>query len=265
MASGEVNWSLCCLCQTNDDGEMRCPAQSKRKDRSAGYESLSHALSQFENGNNLPIYIPEFITKNANLQDTLMVNQVKFHEACMNKLTRLNRKEKRPYNAVDEPAHTSPVKTRRCTPNDDRVSICLFCGTNDSEHLMHSVTSTGCDVTVRAWATNLKDFDMLGKLSSGDLFAQDAVYHKECMTKYYTRHRARLRQRHSKGKVSQFELEGIAFAETVAYVIEDDSDGPFYVTELTDLYAARLKDLGGTRENTHNSFPKAYFVRNTMD
>ncbi len=164
-----------------------------------------------------------------------MVNQAKF-----------NRKGKRPYNAVDEPAHTSPAKTRRCTPNDDRVSICLFCGTNDSEHLMHSVTSTECDVTVRAWATNLEDFDMLGKLSSGDLFAQDTVYHKECMTKYYTRHRACLRQRHSKGKVSQSELEGIAFAETVAYVIEDDSDGPFYVTELADLYAARLKDLGGT-------------------
>ncbi len=49
---------------------MRCPAQSKRKDSDAGYESLSHALSQFENGNNLPIF--------ANLQDTLMVNQAKF-------------------------------------------------------------------------------------------------------------------------------------------------------------------------------------------
>ncbi len=112
---------------------MRCPAQSKRKDRGAGYESLSHALSQFENGNNLPIYIPEFITKNANLQDTLMVNQAKFHKACMNKLTRLNRKGKRPYNAVDEPAHTSPAKTRRCTPNDDRAStFVLWCITKSA-------------------------------------------------------------------------------------------------------------------------------------
>ena len=110
---------------------------------------------------------------------------------------------------------------------------------------MHSVSSTECDLSVRAWATNLEDFDMLGKLASGDLFAQDAVYHKECMTKYYTRHRSRLRKRRSEGKVSQSELEGIALAETVAYVIEDDSDGPFYTKELAELYKARLKEMGG--------------------
>ena len=53
-----------------------------------------------------------------------------------------------------------------------------------TECMMHSVSSTECDQSVRAWATNLEDFDMLGKLA--DLFAQDTVYHKECMTKYYT-------------------------------------------------------------------------------
>ena len=76
-------------------------------------------------------------------------------------------------------------------------------------------------------ATNLEDFDMLGKLASGDLFAQDAVYHKECMTKYYTRHRSCLCNRRNEGKVSPSELEGIALAETVAYVVDDDSDDPY--------------------------------------
>ena len=47
---------------------------------------------------------------------------------------------------------------------------------------MHSVSSTKCDFNVRAWATNLEDCDMLGKFAKGDLFAQDAVYHKECIT-----------------------------------------------------------------------------------
>ena len=69
---------------------------------------------------------------------------------------------------------------------------------------------------MRAWATNLEDFDMLGKLAKGDLFAHDAVYHKECMIKYYTRHRSCLHKTHSEGKTSQFELESIALADTVA-------------------------------------------------
>ena len=40
-------------------------------------------------------------------------------------------------------------------------------------------------------------------------------------------------------------LEGIALAEIVAYVIEDDSDGPFYTKDLAELYKTRLKELGG--------------------
>ena len=50
--------SLCCLCQTNDGGEMRCPAQSKRKDKGAGYESMSNALSEFEDSHSMPMNIP---------------------------------------------------------------------------------------------------------------------------------------------------------------------------------------------------------------
>ena len=69
MASKEVNWSLCCLCQTNDSGEMRCPAQSKRKDRGAGYKSLSNALSEFQDGHNMPMKVPELLMNDANLQD----------------------------------------------------------------------------------------------------------------------------------------------------------------------------------------------------
>ena len=40
-------------------------------------------------------------------------------------------------------------------------------------------------------------------------------------------------------------LEGIPLAETVAYVVEDDSDGPFYTKDLAELYKTRLKELGG--------------------
>ena len=75
--------------------------------------------------------------------------------------------------------------------------------------------STECDLSVRAWATNLEDFDTPCKLVSGDLFAQDAVYDKKCKTLYYTCHRSHLPKRCSEGKVSQSELEGIVLAETV--------------------------------------------------
>ena len=97
MLSEEVNWSLSCLGQTNDSGEMKCPAQSKRKDRGAGYESLSNVLSPFKGNHSIPMNIPEFLTNDANLQESLMI-----------------------YNTIEEPSHASPAKTRklsRCSTN----------------------------------------------------------------------------------------------------------------------------------------------------
>ena len=60
--------------------------------------------------------------------------------------------------------HASPAKTRRCSASHGEVNICLFYGISD-EH----VSSTECDLSVRAWTTNLEDSDMLGKLASGGL------------------------------------------------------------------------------------------------
>ena len=61
----------------------------------------------------------------------------------------------------------------------------------------YTVSSTECDLNVKALATDLEDCDILGKLAkfNGDLFAQDAVYHKEWMNEYYTRHRSQLQKK----------------------------------------------------------------------
>ena len=57
--------------------KMRYPVQSKRK--GAGYESLSNALSEFEGNQTMPLNVPEFLTKDAKLKQTLMINYAKFH------------------------------------------------------------------------------------------------------------------------------------------------------------------------------------------
>lgn len=105
-----------------------------------------------------------------------------------------------------------------------------------------------------AWAANLHDFGILAKLTNGTLFVQDAVYHKTCMSRYYNRHISCLTKTHNKGKNSQYELQSIALADIVAYSIEDDSDGPFYIIDLAELYKNRLRELGGVvPEQVHTS------------
>ena len=90
MASEGVNGHLCCLCQTDGGGEMRCPAQSKRLDKGAGYISLSESLPAFADSD-MPMNISHSLTSDANLLDTLMINNAKLHISCLNKLTRQNR------------------------------------------------------------------------------------------------------------------------------------------------------------------------------
>ena len=57
---------------------------------------------------------------------------------------------------------------------------------------------------------------MLSELANDDLFANDTVYHKECMSRYYNRHKSNFRKKYSNDTMSQSELKGISFAETVA-------------------------------------------------
>ena len=51
------------------------------------------------------------------------------------------------------------------------------------------------DINVRKMATELKDTLLLAKLSSGDMIATDAVYHKHCLTGLFTKYRSSMRQK----------------------------------------------------------------------
>ena len=78
----------------------------------------------------------------------------------------------------------------------------MFCDLDDSDNVLHSVSSTECDHNVREWASNMGGFHMLGKLPQGDLFANDAVYHKDCMSRYFNLYTSCLRKKRSDGRVN---------------------------------------------------------------
>ena len=129
-----MNWSLCCLCHTDAGGEIRCPAQSKCRDKGAGYESLSNAFSQIESSHSLQMDILEFLSNDADHQQTLIVNQSTFHKSCLNKQSQA--KGKRPYEAIEGPVHASPAKTRKLSQYSTSCGECLFCGVSDSEDVL---------------------------------------------------------------------------------------------------------------------------------
>ena len=61
--------------------------------------------------------------------------------------------------------------------------VCFFCGESSGD--FHKVSTLRLDARVRKCAMLLQDINLLGKLSSGDMIAQDTVYHAKCLLTLY--------------------------------------------------------------------------------
>ena len=137
--------------------------------------------------------------------------------------------------------------TRQCLEGTSTtIETCFFCGKPASAGRSLSKASTfGVDIKVRQCAIKLQDKRLLAKLSAGDLIAQDAQYHVQCLVSLYNRAR--------ETKLSDdFDVDsvnhGIAFAELVSYIEDSRMDNlvapVFKLTDLVNLYSTRLKQVG---------------------
>ena len=188
------------------------------------------------------------------VEATLKKHKARWHDSCRlryNK-TQLGRAEKRKRLQVDDDdeddAKTCKIFSHRFS-EDLRTSTetCFFCGKAAPAGRSLSEASTfGVDVKVKQCAIKLQDEQVLAKLSSGDLIAQDAQYHVQCLASLYNR----ARDSETK-KCHDFDADdvnhGIAFAELVSYIEDtcmDDLIAPvFKLKDLVYLHSTRLKQL----------------------
>ena len=108
---------------------------------------------------------------------------------------------------------------------------------------LHLVQSFRLDQRVRRCANVSEDSYLHAKLQNGDLIAQDAMYHKVCLSNLYRS--ASYKQ--VEGNFSDYErkLQGIAFGEVVAFIEESlmastEQIPAFKLSDLIKLYVARL-------------------------
>jgi len=92
----------------------------------------------------------------------------------------------------------------------------------------------------------LEDTELLGKLSKGDMIAQDALYHSECLIKLYKTAQEINNEKHNDNLYNQ--IHGTAFAELVCYMVdctEEEKNTIFKLADLTRMYQNRITELGG--------------------
>ena len=102
------------------------------------------------------------------------------------------------------------------------------------------------DRNVREYADLLNDNKLIAKLSSGDLIAIEAKYHKACLVKLYNKARPFRKQPPHLTEETFVNIDELAFAELIAY-IEDSLEQDTTVLTLSDLvkfFHYKLQELG---------------------
>jgi len=91
-------------------------------------------------------------------------------------------------------------------------------------------------------ALELNDTSLLAKLSSGDMIAMDAVYHKQCLTGFFNRYGSSMRQKKAITGENRLSFEAIALAEFISYIEEkrETEDSLIKLSDLVNLYKSRL-------------------------
>ena len=100
-------------------------------------------------------------------------------------------------------------------------------------------------------ATELKDTILLAELSSGDMVAKYAVYHKHCLAGLFTWYRSSIHQNESSVFDDKLSCEAMALAELVSYIEEmrQIDEWILILSSIVHLYQTHLEQLGGETLN----------------
>ena len=258
-----IDWTKCILCQKTTKEALQCPVQSRKTGSDVDtYSNLASNLQKFQELGRLPDTVSLVgLDDGSGVAATLKAKEAKWHKNCKDNYnnTKLKRIEKKKQKDEDcEASNVSPKKkTRRSTGGATGTTqdTCFFCG---NPGYLHKASTEKLDKNVRRCAEVVKDYMLIGKLSSGDMMSQDAMYHGNCLKNLYKKAEIAHRSNEKDNTIKQ--LHGIALAELLSYIedchtesIESDTAPLFKLADLTEMYSKRLKSLGAEMTTRVNS------------
>ena len=189
----QTDWNKCCLCQ-EDATENLIPSSKSFKREESGYKNIATNLPLFHKLNALPIPIDiKPLDDGSGIENTLRLNNAKYHNSCrlMFNNSKLQRAQKRGLSREDNEAEAGPSKfTRRSVDIvPDIKVICFFCEKDVIGSDRNAMTKNLYE-RLSDCAKVLQDEKLIAKLSAGDLVAQEAKYHLNCLNAVYNRERA---------------------------------------------------------------------------
>ena len=274
--SSLLNWDLCLYCQSQTNENLRCPGSLVREkhDPKVVYEKIAKNIREFKKIDALPIdlYLDE---GNDNLGKLFIENSAKFHKSCTNMFSdmKLERALKRVKKAANDSnsdqqggdeektqSSNGEISERRTSMRSKTSNLlkCIFCDSTEGE--LHEVSTFPLEKKVRRCATVLNDHILLGKLSVGDMMAQDAMYHMNCILALYMKAKPKNPENETDGNETEKQIHAQVLAELALYMEQganEETGTVFKLSELATIYKTRVQELGGhTPERIHTTKSK---------
>ena len=244
-------WDRCIICQKISETPLKCPLNANTTDieHREVYKNFLENAAEFQS-QSLPVELKLDLSTTS--VELLIANRASWHKSCRLKFTtsklekaKERQSAKRKRETEEEESGTRRNSKRRQASKNNEV--CIFCK-KDSDEILHEFTSLAVDKKIRDMAKELEDFELLSRISGGDLVAIEAQYHIGCLTKFRNSHRSLKRKEDNMDEDSLNEMmnESRAFVELTTYIETSVEEGKmlFKLSELHSMYEARLGDLG---------------------
>ena len=273
----EINWELCFICQEENNDPLQNPFGNPSQSASAKtrYDKLADNIEKLSEIQQLPVPMDiEKLKSGVSLGKRLLDHTASYHKKCKKKFDddKVIRAEKR---KADQESNVNDVKSVRKTrrsaeaPVVEVVEKCFFCEEIEKEWKpLHKVTTFQLDARVRSAAKDTNNTALYSKLQNGDLCAQDALYHSECLCKLYrdannSRIGAVTNDRNRK-------YHGLAFSKVLAFIDEmllssEDVIPVFKLVDLVKYYSECLHELGISDHYIHSTRFKEQIKRHYED
>jgi len=250
-----TDWTLCFIYQETTAESLTDPSQNQREIKGSIYSTFIENLNRFNELGLLPkSFLLDRLDEGSGAEAALSTNNARYHKTCKlryNK-TKLHRAEKRHLAiGVDEEEKVASRKRTRslsCSSSTEtKPEECFFCGEAPGTAGLHEAATFQLDSRVRSCALIVDDMELLTKLNAGDMVAQEAKYHRNCLLNLYNRAR-KTREMAGKGADNERTIAGLAFAELVMFIedahVDDEVAPVFKLADLVQLYTARMEQLG---------------------
>ena len=190
---------------------------------------------------------------NDNLGKLFIENSAKFHKSCTNmfsdmKLERALKRLKKAANdnnSDQQGSDEDETQSSNGEINEQRKSMrsktsnlskCIFCDSTEGE--LHKVSTFPLVKKVRRCATVLNDHILSGKLSVGDIMAQDAMYRTNCIPALYRKAKPKNPEYETGGNKTEKQIHAQVLAELSLYmepVVNEEKGTVFKLSELATI------------------------------